>query len=75
MDLQDRTPPSWDPADHLRTSYDYYRPLAMGHLIVLLREFFQIHHSYAPLFHLITAGFFRSSEPPGYPELEPTFWR
>ena len=26
--LRDRTPPSWDPSDHLRYAYDYYRLLA-----------------------------------------------
>jgi 4-amino-4-deoxy-L-arabinose transferase-like glycosyltransferase len=54
----DRTPPSWDPSHHLCAAYDYYRPLGHFDLRGFAREFFQTKHYYAPLVHLITAGFF-----------------
>ena len=38
--LANRTPPSWDPADHLRTAYDFYRPLSRGRFAELFRELF-----------------------------------
>lgn len=56
--LADRTPPSWDPSHHLCAAYDYYRPLGHFDLRGFAREFFQTKHYYAPLVHLITAGFF-----------------
>ncbi|HEY9232697.1 MAG TPA: hypothetical protein VIS78_11145, partial [Blastocatellia bacterium] len=56
--LKDRTPPSWDPAHHLCAAYDYYRPLGHFDLRGFGREFFQTKHYYAPLVHLVTAGFF-----------------
>src|SRR5262249_38667328 len=52
-----RTPPPWDPADHLTAAYDYAQPLAHGNLAAFAREFFVEHHYYAPLVHLAT-GFF-----------------
>ncbi|MFL6216792.1 MAG: ArnT family glycosyltransferase [Blastocatellia bacterium] len=56
--LKDHTPPSWDPSHHLCAAYDYYRPLGHFDLRGFAREFFQTKHYYAPLVHLITAGFF-----------------
>ena len=56
--LADRTPPSWDPSHHLCAAYDYYRPLGHFDLRGFAREFFQTKHYYAPLVHLVTAGFF-----------------
>jgi len=53
-----RTPPSWDPADHLRTSYDFYRPLSHGQFVEFFDELFRAPHAYGPLFHWITAGIF-----------------
>src|SRR6185295_10475777 len=53
--LADHTPPSWDPADHLRTAYDLYQPLVRGEITGFLLEFFQTPHPYAPLYHSITA--------------------
>ncbi|MGH9829258.1 MAG: hypothetical protein ACREDR_39065, partial [Blastocatellia bacterium] len=54
----DRTPPPWDPSDHLRFAYDYYQPLAHFDFKGFYREFFLAEHFYAPLVHLITACFF-----------------
>ena len=54
----DRTPPPWDPADHLRYGYDYYRLLAHGDFSGFAREFFSTRHFYAPFVHLISAGIF-----------------
>ena len=56
--LANRTPPSWDPADHMRTAYDFYRPLSLGRFAEFLAELFQSQHAYGPLYHWITAGFF-----------------
>lgn len=56
--LADRTPPAWDPADHIRTAYDFYSPLANGQFSGFYHEFFQASHAYAPLFHFMTAGIF-----------------
>ncbi|HKQ09411.1 MAG TPA: glycosyltransferase family 39 protein [Blastocatellia bacterium] len=56
--LKDQTPPSWDPSHHLCAAYDYYRPLGHFDLRGFAREFFQTKHYYAPLVHLVTAGFF-----------------
>ena len=56
--LKDQTPPSWDPSHHLCAAYDYYRPLGHFDLRGFAREFFQTKHYYAPLVHLMTAGFF-----------------
>src|SRR5262249_34741739 len=53
-----RTPPSWDPSDHLSTAYDYYAPLSRSDFAGFFREIFQGSHPYAPLFHLLTAGIF-----------------
>ena len=47
--LRDRTPPAWDPADHMRYAYDYYRLLANADFAVFAREFFTAPHYYAPL--------------------------
>jgi 4-amino-4-deoxy-L-arabinose transferase-like glycosyltransferase len=51
----DETPPPWDPSDHLRISYDYYRWLAHGEFSSFLADFFYERQYYAPLFHVITA--------------------
>lgn len=56
--LRDRTPPAWDPSDHLRYAYDYYRLLAHGDFSGFAREFFSVRHYYAPLVHLINAVVF-----------------
>jgi 4-amino-4-deoxy-L-arabinose transferase-like glycosyltransferase len=56
--LHDRTPPPWDPADHLSAAYDYYALLARLDLRAFAREFFQAPHYYAPMVHLISATVF-----------------
>jgi 4-amino-4-deoxy-L-arabinose transferase-like glycosyltransferase len=56
--LANRTPPSWDPADHMRTAYDFYRPLSLGRFTEFFGELFHTPHPYGPLYHWITAGFF-----------------
>jgi len=56
--LRDRTPPPWDPSDHLRYAYDYYRLLAHADFSGFAREFFSTRHYYAPLVHLIAAAVF-----------------
>jgi 4-amino-4-deoxy-L-arabinose transferase-like glycosyltransferase len=56
--LQDRTPPAWDPADHIAAGYDYFAPLAHLNFGGFAREFFIEPHFYAPFVHLITAFFF-----------------
>jgi len=56
--LRDQTPPPWDPSDHLRYAYDYYRLLAHADFSGFAREFFSARHYYAPLVHLITAAVF-----------------
>lgn len=56
--LRDRTPPAWDPSDHLRYAYDYYRLLAHADFSGFFREFFSTRHYYAPFVHLITAAIF-----------------
>jgi len=56
--LRDRTPPPWDPSDHLRYAYDYYRLLANADFSGFAREFFTTRHYYAPFVHLVSAGVF-----------------
>ena len=56
--VRDKTPPPWDPSDHLITAYDYFRPLAHGQFADFNREFFFGTHYYAPLVHLTTCFFF-----------------
>jgi 4-amino-4-deoxy-L-arabinose transferase-like glycosyltransferase len=56
--LRDRTPPPWDPSDHLRYAYDYYRLLAHADFANFEREFFITRHYYAPFVHLVTAAVF-----------------
>ncbi|MBI3650803.1 MAG: glycosyltransferase family 39 protein [Acidobacteria bacterium] len=56
--LKDKTPPAWDPADHLSAGYDYYAPLARGSLKGFAQEFFVEPHYYAPFVHLVTAAIF-----------------
>lgn len=56
--LRDRTPPPWDPSDHLRYAYDYYRLLAHLDFAGFAREFFSARHYYAPLVHLVTSCVF-----------------
>jgi 4-amino-4-deoxy-L-arabinose transferase-like glycosyltransferase len=56
--LRDRTPPAWDPSDHLRYAYDYYRLLARGDFAGFFNEFFRAQHYYAPFVHLVTAAVF-----------------
>jgi 4-amino-4-deoxy-L-arabinose transferase-like glycosyltransferase len=56
--LLDKTPPPWDPADHISAAYDYYRPLARLDLSGFYHEFFVEPHYYAPLAHLVTAFVF-----------------
>jgi 4-amino-4-deoxy-L-arabinose transferase-like glycosyltransferase len=56
--LRDRTPPAWDPSDHLRYAYDYYRLLAHADFSGFAKEFFSTRHYYAPLVHLVCAAVF-----------------
>lgn len=56
--LRDKTPPAWDPSDHMRFAYDYYRLVAHGDFGGFAREFFVTPHYYAPLVHLISAAIF-----------------
>ena len=56
--LRDRTPPAWDPSDHARFAYDYYRLLAQADFAGFAAEFFKSHHYYAPLVHLVSAAVF-----------------
>ncbi len=56
--LVNRTPPAWDPADHMLIGYDYYFPIAHLDWAAFKEEFFVAPHFYAPLVHLITAGVF-----------------
>lgn len=56
--LRDRTPPPWDPSDHLKYSYDYYRLLAHADFTGFAREFFITRHYYAPFVHLVSAVVF-----------------
>ncbi len=56
--LADKTPPAWDPADHISTGYDYYRPLAHLDFRGFGESFFSEHRYYAPLVHLVTASLF-----------------
>jgi 4-amino-4-deoxy-L-arabinose transferase-like glycosyltransferase len=56
--LRDRTPPPWDPSDHLSAAYDYYALLSRLDLRAFAREFFQAQHYYAPMVHLISATVF-----------------
>lgn len=56
--LRDRTPPPWDPSDHLKNAYDYYRLLAHADFAGFAREFFSTRHYYAPFVHLVSAAVF-----------------
>lgn len=56
--LRDRTPPPWDPSDHLRYAYDYFRLLAHADYSGFAREFFTTRHYYSPFVHLVSAGVF-----------------
>jgi 4-amino-4-deoxy-L-arabinose transferase-like glycosyltransferase len=56
--LANRTPPSWDPADHMRTAYDFYRPLSLGRFAEFFGELFHAPHPYGPLYHFITVAIF-----------------
>jgi 4-amino-4-deoxy-L-arabinose transferase-like glycosyltransferase len=56
--MSDRTPPPWDPSDHLRYGYDYYKLLGTLDFKGFSHEFFDSPHFYAPLVHLVTAGLF-----------------
>ncbi|MEK6410320.1 MAG: hypothetical protein AABN34_25650 [Acidobacteriota bacterium] len=56
--LRERTPPPWDPADHLRYAYDYYRLLAHADFSGFARDLFTTRHYYAPFVHLVSAVVF-----------------
>jgi len=56
--LKDKTPPAWDPSDHIRYGYDYYRLLAHADFAGFAREFFVTPHFYAPFVHLVSAAVF-----------------
>ena len=56
--LRDRTPPPWDPADHLKYAYDYYRLLAHADFAGFAREFFSTRHYYPPFVHMVSAAVF-----------------
>jgi 4-amino-4-deoxy-L-arabinose transferase-like glycosyltransferase len=53
--LSDKTPPAWDPSDHMRYAYDYYRLLTHADFASFAREFFVTPHYYAPFVHLVSA--------------------
>ena len=53
--ISDRTPPPWDPADHISAAYDYYGLLARLDLRGFARELFAAPHYYAPMVHLTSA--------------------
>lgn len=53
--FSDKTPPAWDPSDHLRYAYDYYRSLAHADFSAFTRDFFVARHYYAPFVHLLGA--------------------
>ncbi|HWP44920.1 MAG TPA: hypothetical protein VNO14_16885 [Blastocatellia bacterium] len=53
--LKDRTPPAWDPADHISAGYDYYRALYDLDFRSFAHELFVKPHYYAPLVHLVSA--------------------
>src|SRR5437870_5062903 len=55
---RDKTPPAWDPSDHIRYAYDYYRLLAHADFGGFAREFFVTPHYYAPFVHLVSASAF-----------------
>ncbi len=56
--LNDKTPPAWDPADHISAGYDFYTPLSRGSLKGFVQEFFVEPHYYAPFVHLVTGVIF-----------------
>lgn len=56
--IKDKTPPAWDPSDHMRYAYDYYRLLAHADFAGFAREFFVTTHFYAPLVHIVSAAVF-----------------
>lgn len=56
--LKDKTPPAWDPSDHIRYAYDYYRLLAHADFQRFATEFFVTQHFYAPFVHLVSAAVF-----------------
>ena len=56
--LADRTPPAWDPADHISTGYDYYQKLAHFDLEGFAQAVFEDPRYYAPFVHLVTAAVF-----------------
>ncbi len=56
--LSDKTPPAWDPSDHIRYAYDYSRLVAHADVAGFAREFFVTPHYYAPFVHLVSAAIF-----------------
>jgi hypothetical protein len=58
-----QAPLSWDPADHIRFGYEYYKPLAGFHGGRFVREFFLNTHYYPPFYHLLIAGIFLVTGP------------
>ena len=56
--LRDKTPPAWDPSDHIRYGYDYYRLLAHADVAGFARDLFVTQHYYAPFVHLVSAAVF-----------------
>lgn len=53
--MTDKTPPPWDPADHISAGYDYYQSLAQLRFADFAKDFFSMPHFYAPLVHIVTA--------------------
>ncbi|HYP25787.1 MAG TPA: glycosyltransferase family 39 protein, partial [Blastocatellia bacterium] len=53
--VAEKSPPVWDPSDHMSAAYDYYRYAAKGDVSGLAHEFFIEPHYYAPLVHMVTA--------------------
>lgn len=58
-----QTPPSWDPADHLRFACEYYTPLSRLQLSTFYCRFFNQTQYYAPFYHMLTAGLFLITGP------------
>jgi 4-amino-4-deoxy-L-arabinose transferase-like glycosyltransferase len=56
--LKDRTPPAWDPADHISAGYDYYSALAHFDFRAFADELFVKPRYYAPFVHLATGVIF-----------------
>jgi 4-amino-4-deoxy-L-arabinose transferase-like glycosyltransferase len=61
--ISNQSPPSWDPADHIRFGYEYYRPLSRFDIYDFLTEIFSTTHYYPPFYHLLIALLFLVTGP------------